>query len=65
MTGMQKIVYDVLTDQFKSPDEIAHLAGIHTISPRETASRYCIQLTKDGRAEKGGTGMFPRWRLKP
>lgn len=64
MTPRQKQVLDALTENFEHPDRIASRARITTASPRETASKYCIQLVKLGLAEKGGSAMFPRWRRK-
>jgi len=62
LTFRQKVVLSVLTDDFEQPGIIANLAHIHTTSPRETASKFCIQLTNLGFAEKGGTPKFPKWR---
>lgn len=42
---------------------IARQAGIRTMSPRETAARHCIRLTKSGLALKSGTRMFPKWEI--
>ena len=42
---------------------IAQGAGIRTVSPKETAARHLIKLTKEGLAEQTGTRMFPSWRI--
>ena len=42
---------------------IAQGAGIRTMSPKETAARHLIKLTKEGLAEQTGTRMFPSWRI--
>lgn len=65
LTSRQKQVLDALTNEFESGYTIARLAVIATASPKETASRFCIQLVKLGLAEKGGTPMFPKWRRSP
>lgn len=62
MTPRQKEVLDALTDEFDWPGSIARRAGIRTSSPTETVSKFCIQLTKLGLAEKSGSRMFPKWR---
>ena len=45
------------------PGILARDHGIRTMSPRETASRHLIKLTKLGLAEKDGTRVWPRWRI--
>jgi hypothetical protein len=45
----------------ESPGIIAAKAGLRTSSPRETAARHCIKLTKLGYAFKSGSPMFPKW----
>lgn len=62
LTPRQEQVLKALDDELRSPDDIARRAGITTVSPRETASTFCRQLVKLGRAERGGEPMFPRWR---
>lgn len=62
LTPMQQRVFDVLTDVSVSPYVIADRAKIRTISPKETASKYCIQLVKIGLAERTGSAMYPSWR---
>ncbi len=42
---------------------VAAKAWLRTSSPRETAARHLIKLTKLGLAEKTGTRMFPTWRI--
>lgn len=64
LTLRQRQVYDALTNNFKSGSQIAQDAKIFTYSPAETASKFAIQLTKLGLAEKGGTRSAPRWRRK-
>lgn len=64
LTPRQHQVLVALADEFERPSVIAHRAGIHTVSPAETASKFCIQLVKLGLAEKGGSPMFPRWRRR-
>lgn len=46
-----------------TPGIIARIADIRTSSPRETAARHCIKLTKLGLAQKAGTAMFPEWQI--
>lgn len=65
LTPRQKQVLGALTDEFDWAGAIARRAGITTTSPSETAAKFCIQLVKLGRAEKGGTPMFPKWRRAP
>ena len=64
MTPRQNHIYEALTDDFDHPDVIARRAKITTVSPRETASKFGIQLTKLGKAERGGSKQFPQWRRK-
>ena len=65
LTPMERRVFDVLDGEFERPHVIAQRAKITTISPSETASKFCISLVRKGLAEKGGTSTFPRWRKKP
>jgi hypothetical protein len=50
----QRQVLTALTNEFSGPDAIVKRAGIRTISPRQTAARYCADLVKLRLAEKGG-----------
>lgn len=45
------------------PGILARDHGIRTTSPRETAARHLIKLTKLGLAEWSGTRMWPKWRI--
>lgn len=62
LTPREQQVYDALMDYVESPGVIARRAKIHTISPSETASKYCNSLSKKGLAIRGGTPMHPKWR---
>lgn len=52
LTPRQQQVYDVLTEEWQNPSEIARRARIRTTSPRETAATHCIALVKLGLAER-------------
>ncbi|PZO78457.1 MAG: hypothetical protein DI629_12225 [Mesorhizobium amorphae] len=43
--------------------EVAHRAGIRTMSIRETGARHLIRLTKAGLAIQVGTRMSPQWQI--
>ena len=45
--------------------QVAGKARFRTMSPRETAARHCIRLVAAGYAKRGGTRMFPKWRITP
>ena len=45
----------------ETPGRLASNAALRTSSPRETAARHLIKLTKMGLAFKSGTAMFPKW----
>ena len=64
LTFRQSQILNGLTDEFASAGVVARRAGIHTISPSETAAKFCIQLVKLGLAEKGGERQYPMWRKK-
>lgn len=64
LTPMERRVLDALAGEFERPYAIAMRARITTISPSETASKFCIALVRKGLAEKGGTPMYPKWRRK-
>jgi len=65
MTPTQRIFYDAMTEQFETPMRIGQRAGAGPYYFVERTSRYCIQLTRLGLAEKGGTRQNPMWRRKP
>jgi len=65
LTSQDRAVLEALS---KYPDgarsyAVAQKAGIRTSSPRETAGRHLIKITKLGLADSIGTRMFPVWRI--
>ena len=62
LTPKQYQVFAVLTDQPQTPDRIARACEIGTQAPRESASRYCLQLLDRGLAERVGMPMHPKWK---
>jgi len=63
LSEREQQVFDVLTWEPMRAGQIASAAGFKTISPRETAAKYAIQLVAKGLATRHGTRSFPRWAL--
>lgn len=61
LTKMQQAVYSALDVVPAWPGQIAQRAGIRTISPSETAAKFCRHLVKMGLAKRTGSSMHPKW----
>jgi len=62
LTGQQRGVVAIMSDEWMTADQIAQAVGIGGTSPRETAARIANRLARDLVIDKGGTRAVPMWR---